>query len=463
MQYKEFLKVKERVALPVGFECDDLNPMLKPIQHQVTKFSLRVGRASIFADTGQGKTPMQAVWCEKMNQYTNKPVLIMTPLAVAKQTSGECEKFHITSNVNVCREASDIGNGINIINIERVHKLEGIDFGAVCIDESSCLKSIDGKYKNMILDRFAKTPYRLACTATPAPNDQMELGNHAEYCGWSSRSEMLSMYFTHDGGETSKWRLRGHAKQDYYRWIASWSVMYRKPSDLGFSDDGYELPPLNIKEHVVNTKAGNGLLFSIEAKTLGEQRQARRDTISSRVELLSDLVNNGEPWVVWCNLNDESDAAAKAIPDYVCTFRKPGKNNDPIQGEFDHFAGDQSTFRNDGKLSIDIWQRYASPVWMDINPSNTLQFRSARADEDERHICPLQLDVIERCLQLWSMPDDIVLSPFAGIGSECYQAVKMGRKAIGCELKESYYTVACKNMNIAENEFAESHRTLFCD
>jgi hypothetical protein len=159
----------------------------------------------------------------------------------------------------------------------------------------------------------------------------------------------------------------------------------------------------------------------------------------------------------------DSSISRQGIPDYVCTFRKPGKNENPIKGEFDHFAGDQSTFKHEGNLSIDIWQRYASPVWMDINPSNTLQFRTARDNEDERHICPLQLDVIERCLQLWSMPDDIVLSPFAGIGSECYQAVKMGRKAVGCELKESYFKAAVKNLRVAEKEWANSNRTLFSE
>lgn len=157
----------------------------------------------------------------------------------------------------------------------------------------------------------------------------------------------------------------------------------------------------------------------------------------------------------------DSSISRQGIPDYVCTFRKPGVNPDPIHGKLDHFAGDELTFRHESDLSIDIWQRYASPVWMDINPSNTLQFRTARDNDDERHICPLQLDVIERCLQLWSNPDDIVLSPFAGIGSECYQSVRMGRKAVGCELKESYFNVACKNMRIAEKDWHNSNRLLF--
>lgn len=154
-------------------------------------------------------------------------------------------------------------------------------------------------------------------------------------------------------------------------------------------------------------------------------------------------------------IKKDSCMSRQGIPDYVCTFRKPGENPDPVAGEFDHFAGDQKQFKNTGNLSIDIWQRYASPVWMDINPSNTLQFRSARDEKDERHICPLQLDVIERCLQLWSNPGDIVLSPFAGIGSEGYVSIKHERKFIGIELKESYFKTAVSNLRAAEVEMSE--------
>ena len=735
--YAEFLATKRVVDAPTGLaDVPDLNPMLFPFQHDITRWALRRGRAAIFADCGLGKTPMQLEWA----RHVPGPVLIVAPLAVSRQTIREGEKFGVHVRRAVDQGSVDLGAcNIWITNYERLHGFDPAAWHGLVLDESSILKSYSGKYRTALVEEWGNIPFRLACTATPAPNDYMELGNHAEFLGVMTRVEMLAMFFVHDGGDTQKWRLKGHAEAVFWKWLCSWAVMLRAPSDLGYEDGEFVLPPLEIHEHVVTSDAQDGWLFPVEARSLQERIGARRDTIEDRVSKCAELINGDKSqWLVWCNLNNESDALAKAlkgavqvqgsdkdehketallgfgtgdinrlvtkpsiagfgmnwqrchnvafvglsdsyeqyyqavrrcwrfgqtkpvqchiitadvegavvanirrkerdaarmaanmvehmceinaaniretkrdkatyktseasgtgwrvvlgdcvecvgriadgcigysifsppfsslytysnserdmgnstgdseffahfsflvaelfrvlqpgrllsfhcmniptskvrdgyigmrdfrgdlirafqavgfvyhsevciwknpvtamqrtkakgllhkqiakdstccrqgIPDYLVTMAKPGENQEPVSGELDHFQGDQSTFQNTGRLSIDIWQRYASPVWMDINPSNTLQKTSAREHNDERHICPLQLDVIHRALQLWTNPGDLVLSPFAGIGSEGFEAVKMGRRFIGVELKESYYTQAVKNMHRAEQE-----------
>lgn len=607
------------------------------------------------------------------------------------------------------------------------------------VHNSSILKSYTGIFRNTIIESFKNTNYKLACTATPAPNDYMELGNHSEFLNVMSRQEMLSMFFVHDGGEVQKWRLKGHAEDDYWKWLCSWAVTLRKPADLGYDDKKFKLPKLNIHKKTTATSKQDGYLFPMAARTLQERVQARRETTEARVLKTAELINESdESWLVWCNLNKESEqlknkindavqisgsdsveAKEKAmldfvsgkikklitkpsiagfgmnfqhchnvafvglsdsyeqfyqavrrcwrfgqkqevnchiitadiegevvknierkerdaqkmaknmvkhmqvqnienlhntqhqekeykpdekksthwemhlgdcvqecaklktnsidysvfsppfaslytysdsdrdmgnckntneffehfrylvkdlfrvlrpgrvlsfhcmnlptskvrngyiglvdfrgqliklfqecgfifvsevciwknpvvamqrtkskgllhkqvvkdsvdsrqgIPDYLVTMKKPGENENPVVGELDHFSGDMSTFQSTGRLSIDIWERYASPVWMDINPSNTLQRISVREHKDERHIVPLQLEVIHRALQLWTNENDLVLSPFAGIGSEGYEAIKMNRRFIGIELKKSYYEQACKNLHEATIE-----------
>ena len=735
LDYDNFISKKSITSVDTGLDVvPEIRECLKPFQRDIVRWALRRGRAAIFADCGLGKTLMQLEWA----YHVPGNVLIVAPLAVSTQTLREAAKFGI-DGVSVS-QLGDVSSKITITNYERIENFNPDDFNGVVLDESSILKSYTGKFRNKIIDEWSSVPFRLACTATPAPNDFMELGNHAEFMGAMSRTEMLSMFFVHDGGETQKWRIKGHATSEFWRWICSWAVMIRKPSDIGHDDDGYILPEMDIHQHVVkSSRPQDGMLFSVEAKTMIERRQARRASIEERVALCADLVNSTDgAWVVWCDMNAESVALSKAItgavevtgsdhhdvkesammgfsagehrvivtkpqiagfgmnwqhcsniafvglsdsyeqfyqairrcwrfgqdrkvqchvitseaegavvanikrkeldaaemakemvsnmsdisskeikgissqkaeyktgsrsgdgwemhlgdcvdvsrtipsgsidfsvfsppfaslytysnsdrdmgnckgraefaehfqylvkdlfritktgrlvsfhcmnlptskthdgyigisdfrgelirafeaegfiyhsevciwkdpvtamqrtkalgllhkqvvkdsamsrqgiPDYLVTMRKPGDNPNPVAGEFDHFCGDMSTFRNDGRLSIDIWQRYASPVWMDINPSNTLQYRSARDHNDERHICPLQLDVIHRALQMWSNKGDIVFSPFAGIGSEGYESVKLGRRFIGVELKESYYKQACLNMVAAEHE-----------
>ena len=739
MNYGEFLSTKSNIDVPTGIDVDHINPMLFDFQRDITRWALKRGRAAIFADCGMGKTPMQLEWA---NHIPGK-VLIVAPLAVSTQTIREAAKFGI-DGVTYSPDGR-VKSRITITNYERLERFDLSEFTGLVLDESSILKSYTGKFRTMLIERSVSVPFRLACTATPAPNDFMELGNHAEYMGTMTRSEMLAMFFIHDGGETQKWRLKGHGESEFWKWLCSWAVMIRKPSDLGYNDGDFILPGLHIEQRTVHASSvQDGFLFPVEARTMAERRGARRSTIGDRVNAAAELANNSdESWLIWCDLNDESsmlsaaipdavevrgsdsrehkesammgfsagdvrvlvtkpsiagfgmnwqhchnmafvglsdsyekfyqavrrcwrfgqtcevnahvitadiegavvrnirrkeeDAARMAemmvdhmhdinaenirgtkrttneyvtrtetgrgwtlhlgdsvevirgmetesvdfsvfsppfaslytysnsdrdmgnsrdsaeffehfrflindlfrvtksgrlvsihcmnlptskvrdgyiglrdfrgdiirafqdagfiyhseaciwkdpvtamqrtkalgllhkqivkdstmsrngIPDYLVTMRKPGENADPVVGEFDHFCGDEGAFKSNGRFSIDVWQKYASPIWDDIRPGNTLQYRAARHDDDERHICPLQLDVIHRALQMWSNPGDVVFSPFAGIGSEGYESLKLGRRFVGIELKGSYFDVAVSNLKAA----AEMNDDLF--
>ena len=745
--YQEFLSSKRLVAAPAGFDAGNVSDKLFQYQSDIVSWACKRGRAAIFSRYGTGKTPMQLAWAEQVCQHTGGDVLILAPLAVAQQTKREGEKFGIP--VNVCRSQSDVKPGINISNYEMLPHFDPSAFTGVVLDESSILKSYDGKTRTAIIEAFNRTPYRLACTATPAPNDHMELGNHAEFLGIMSRTEMLSTFFVHDGGDTSAWRLKGHAEKEFWAWVCSWAVMLRTPSDLGYSNEGFDLPPLTYHqievkvEHQDQAPSGAQMyLMPVEALTLVDRRNARKISMVDRVAKAAELINaDSEQWIVWCNLNSESEALTKAIPgavevtgsdsaehkiqamldftegrarvvvtkpsiwgfglnlqnchleafvglsdsfeeidqavhrchrygqdkpvdvfiitselegavvrnvdrkrkdhermtdnmieqmkdlntanihglgqqtdtyntnvttganytahlgdcvemvrglpdnsidysifsppfsslytysnsardmgncrdndefyahfkylvkdlyrvlrpgrlisfhcmllpatkthdgfiglkdfrgdlirmfqeagfhfhsevviwkdpvtamqrtkaigllhkqikkdscmsrqgipDYLVTMKKPGANDKPVAGPFTYYVGDDppdSSTVNPERYSIEVWQRYASPVWFDINQSNTLQKASARENADEKHICPLQLDVIERAIQLWTNPDDLVLSPFMGIGSEGFVSIKQGRRFVGAELKGSYYQQAVLNLQRAERE-----------
>lgn len=731
--YNDFIATKRIAARPVGIQSDITTypAAMFDWQRDITSLALHRGRCALFEDCGLGKTLQQLVWADQVVRHTNQPVLILAPLAVARQTEAEAAKFGITARV--VRDGSEVADPcVYIANYEMLHRFDASVFGGAVLDESSILKAYDGKTRTTIIEAFRNTPYRLACTATPAPNDFMELGNHAEFLGVMTRTEMLATFFVHDGGDTSQWRLKGHAEHDFWEWVASWAIMLRSPADIGYSDEGYTLPPLNRHQIIVDVEHQEGAaegaqlyLFAVEAKTLQDRRNAKKVSLTDRVNAAAQIINDeaNEQWIVWCNLNAESEALTKAIngavevtgsmsndtkeqammdftagrirvlvtkptiagfgmnwqhcarmafvglsdsyeqiyqaerrswrfgqtrpvdvyvitselegavvrniarkqedadrmathmighmrtilqsalhkgtertvmtykttvtegngwtahlgdtvemraqipdnsidfeifsppfsslytysnhdrdmgncrdddeffehykflvreqfrtlkpgrllsfhcmnlpttkvrdgyigirdfrgdlirmyqdagfifhsevciwkdpvtamqrtkaigllykqlkkdsslsrqgiPDYLVTMRKPGDNPDPITKDPDAFP-------------VELWQRYASPVWMDINPSNTLQYMSAREHNDEKHICPLQLDVIDRAIELWSNPGDLVCSPFMGIGSEGYVALKMGRRFIGAELKESYYRQAVKNLEAA--------------
>jgi DNA modification methylase len=725
--YAGFLAHKAIVASAAGLQqVPALNPHLFQFQRDITRWALRRGRAAIFADCGLGKTLMQLEWSRVVSEATSMPVLVLAPLAVAEQTEREAARFGITTRY--CR-AQDTEGGVVVTNYEMLQHFDPASFGGIVVDESSILKAFDGATRTAIVDFAQRIPYRLACTATPAPNDHMELGNHAEFLGVMSRAEMLATFFVHDGGETQSWRLKGHARADFWKWLASWSVMLRTPEDVGCDATGYTLPALHVHQHTVEAVATpEETLFAMDALTLQERITARRETVQERAAEAARLVNGSPgPWLVWCGLNAEADAFRKlcpeavevrgsddwdtkrdtlngfadgryrvlitkpsiagfgmnwqhcaqmvflgvsdsweqyyqsvrrcwrfgqtsdvnvyivtttregavvsnlkrkeaqademvteltshmralndenlhggavrtqedyvegrvtdergrwtmyrgdcveqmqhikddtvgysihsppfaslytysasdrdmgnarthseffqhytfairemfrvtkpgrlasvhcmnlptskvrdgvigltdfrgaiirayedagwiyhsevviwkdpvtamqrtkalgllykqlkkdsamsrqGIPDYLVTFRKPGDNPDPVTKTPDEFP-------------VQLWQQYASPVWMDINPSDTLQYRSAREHNDERHICPLQLDVIRRGVRLWSNPSDVVLSPFAGIGSEGVVSIEEGREFVGVELKESYFGQAVKNLTNAQS------------
>lgn len=356
MDYKTFIDSKSRISESYGFEisAEDLHPNLFDFQRDIVRWALAKGRAAIFADCGLGKTLMQLSWAYEVTRHTGKPVLILAPLAVSAQTVAEGQRFGIP--VHLCEKAEDVTPGINITNYEKLDRFDTSVFAGVVLDESSILKSFTGKVRNQLIESFSRTPYRLACTATPAPNDFMELGNHSEFLGVMSRTEMLSMYFVHDSGETSKWRLKGHAETSFWQWMASWAVVLDNPASLGYEDEGYTLPEIRMHEIVVDGDAP-----VTEKLTLTQRRSARKESLQARCRA------------------------------------------------------------------------------------------AARDKKDERHICPLQLDLIARCLELWTNPNDIVLDPFAGIGSVPVVALRMGRRTMGFELKESYFKQAVLNCQKEEN------------
>lgn len=312
MNYEDFLQNKAFVIESTGIktEIEDLNPNLFDFQKDIVRWALAKGKSAIFADCGLGKTLMQLEWAEKVRINTKGNVLIVAPLAVTTQTKSEGEKFGI--NVNICASQSDVvSDMINITNYEKLDHFVANEFTAVVLDESSILKSYSGKVRNQIINCFNKVPFKLACTATPAPNDYMELGNHSEFLGVMTRAEMLSMFFVHDGGQTSKWRLKGHAQDLFWKWLASWCVVVDNPKKLGYTNVDYELPSLKITEIIVD-----GDVPVQETLSLTERRNARRDSLELRCKTAADMVNQSdEQWLIWCDLNDEANLLNKLIVD----------------------------------------------------------------------------------------------------------------------------------------------------
>lgn len=313
--YEDFLKNKRFILESSGFDIDKntLNPQLYDFQKDIVRWALAKGRACIFADCGLGKTAMQLSWSYQICKHlgANAKVLILSPLSVCEQTKREGQKFNY--QVNICESQADVQSGINITNYEKLEKFVANEFDGVVLDESSILKSFTGKVRTSIIDNFINVPYKLACTATPAPNDYMELGNHAEFCGVMTRSEMLSMFFVHDGGETSKWRLKGHAEDVFWQWMASWSVFIDNPRNLGYEIDGFDLPQLHINEIIVD-----GDEPTQESLSLTERREARKQSLQLRCEKAAEYVNNSdEQWLVWCDLNDESHLLHSLINESV--------------------------------------------------------------------------------------------------------------------------------------------------
>lgn len=709
--YQDFLKEKQKTFISSGFELDEneLNSNLFEFQKFIVKTALRKGRFAIFADCGLGKTLMQLSWSDAVSTETNMPVLILAPLAVVEQTKAEGKRFGINMEV------------MDVSNYDQLKNIDTSIYSGVVLDESSILKGKDGKLSALIIDTFKNTPYKLACTATPSPNDHMELGQHSEFLGAMSYLEMLAMFFVHDGGETSKWRLRKHAEDNFWKYVCTWSISVDNPRTLGFHMEGYDLPEIEYIEHIIPVENNTQTLFADVAVSATDLHKDLDRSFDARIQKTLELVNsNDEQWIVWGLKNSETDTISKLIdgsvnvqgsdtPEYKAKYLngfakdefrvlvtktsiasfgmnyqqchnmvfmsydfkfeqfyqavrrcyrfgqkqkvsvhilipesqqnvkhaievkekqhkerisemskysaqtdykksksnftvknkevktdqyrvingdciteskkiednaadlivfsppfaelyvysdkeedmgnvtdykqfeqhfkylipelkrilKPGRicaihcMDLPIQKGKEGFVGlrdfsgmliewftelgfiyhsrttiwknpvtemqrtkalgllhktikkDASMsrvgipdyvlfFRNEGEneisvehqdkdpllpnyLPVDLWQKYASPVWYDVDYSRTLQYRSARDGNDEKHICPLQLDTIERIIHLYTNEKETVFSPFGGIGSEGFQALKMNRKSISIELKESYFVINSKN------------------
>ena len=725
--YDAFIASKSKHRIASGFEP---MPILAPLfdwQKSVVRWALNSGRAALFEECGLGKTLQQLEWARQVAVHTKSPVIILTPLAVAHQTASESEKFGIKATV-VTQQSEVTGAGIWITNYEKLEHFDPSVFSGVVLDESSILKALTGKTRIALTHAFSKTPYRLCCTATPSPNDYTEFGQHADFLGVCSPAQMLATFFVNDTFNTGDWRLKKHAEEEFWKWVASWACCVSKPSDIGFKDDGYNLPPLHMHTVLVDVDesidAGDELFrhATLSATTIHKEM---RMTSEARARKVAAIVASKptEQWLVWCNTNDEADKLAEYVTDcveirgsdtahkkesavngflagnvriivskpsitgyglnlqncanvafvglsysfedfyqalrrsyrfgqkrevnaYIVQAKTEGAilqtiqrkieqhrimqqemkkasavfaenrikeltlntditiatgqdwkmahadcvrfartipsdsidfsvfsppfadlftysddlqdmgNTDGLKQfiehfeilireiarmmvpgrevavhcvdllstkwkhgkiEFQDFSGEiirafwrhgflfhsriciwkspvtemQRTkahgllyktlksdscnsrvgcadyllvFRKPGEnprpvtkrpesFSVEMWQEYASPVWMTIDQGRVLNGEGAREQHDERHICPLQLDVIDRAVTLWSNPGDLVYSPFAGIGSEGYASLRLGRKFVGSELKKSYFEMARSNLEKATSQY----------
>lgn len=349
--YNDFLARRLNRGADGGFEATFVPPAMFDFQEHLLRWGVQKGRAAIFADCGLGKTLVEIAWAENIATHTNKPVLILTPLAVSSQTIAEGAKF----NIGLSRSRDGrVNDKIVVTNYERLHLFSPDDFGGVVCDESSILKSFDGARKQEITSFMRKTPYRLLATATAAPNDYIELGTSSEALGHLGHVDMLTRFFKNDQnnvaqkrmyGEAPQWRFKGHAEVPFWRWATSWARACRKPSDLGFSDDRFALPKLIERRHVADiSTAPDGMLFTLPATNLFEQRDERRRTLTERCEAAAALVDHDRPAVIWCHLNDEGDLLETLIPDAVQV--SGGDSDDDKEAKFEAFG------RGDARVMI---------------------------------------------------------------------------------------------------------------
>ena len=316
MDYSEYIEQRNYRSIDAGFDPDESQYPSQIFDHQkaVVSWACKRGRAGVFMDTGLGKTITQLTWADQVQKHTDGYVMLLAPLAVAHQTEREAKKFGI--NARFVANEQEIGDaGIYITNYEKLKHFSPEMWAGVVLDESSILKGMMGKVREQITDFFCNTPYRLSCTATPSPNDFMELGTQSEFLGIMSQLEMLAMFFIHDtSGSTGSWRLKGHGKDKFWEWLATWSVFMRTPQDIGFDAKGYDLPPVQFFSHEIRTEPLEGVLFVEPAMSLQERNNARRDTVEARCQKAADIVNSiNEPCVVWCHLNSESEMLTKLI------------------------------------------------------------------------------------------------------------------------------------------------------
>lgn len=410
MEYSEFLLTKQKRVIESGFDCDKLNDHLFDFQEFICHRSLRAGKYAIFADTGLGKTIMQLEWAHQVAEHTNQPVLILAPLAVNVQTIAEGQKF----GIKVWRYSNPLRDDafdhflprIYISNYEQLDNIDCSVFSGIVLDESSILKNFNGKYRTQIIETFANTPYKLACTATPSPNDPMELGNHAQFLDVMSYNEMLAMYFIHDSADTGQWRLKGHAIESFYEFVSTWSIMLNKPGDIGFSNKGYDLPALNIEQVTIETDVPTGMLFGGLAVNATDFNRTLRDTETLRLTEVIKIVKTipDEQIIIWCKQNDEAKNLQRMLIENSFDVRNIQGSDSPEKKEKDltEFAS--------GKYQIMITKTQIASFGMNFQNCHYQIFAS--------------LDF-----------------SFESV----YQALKMNRKSISIELKKSYYDINIKN------------------
>lgn len=315
MELNEFLATKERKFKPTGFECEPSNINLFDFQKDIVRWALLKGKCALFLDTGLGKTLCQLSWAYEVHKKTGGNILIIAPLAVSKQTIREGEKFGII--VNGCRCQNDVKQGINITNYEMLQHFNTNSFIGVVLDESSIIKSFTGKTTQDMIELFECTQYKLACTATPSPNDYTELGNHAQFLGICSRVEMLSEFFVHDMKDTADWRLKGHAELEFWKWIASWAMVIKNPSDLGYDGSKYILPKLNTIVEYVESPIQEGTLIAMPVADLEERREARKESLPNKLTRIEELLSTMDNCLIWCDFNDESEQISKLSKDII--------------------------------------------------------------------------------------------------------------------------------------------------
>lgn len=323
MDYVDFINRRKQIGKNNGFEPVVMCDRLLPFQRSLVEWAVRKGRGAVLADCGLGKTICQLAWADNIRRHTGKRVLVLTPLAVGHQTCREAERFGFDAEIS--RDGKPTSAPITVTNYQKLHHFDTNDFGGVVCDESSILKNQDGATRHLVTEFLRTQRYRLLCTATAAPNDWHELGTQSEALGDLGFRDMITAFFKleqkkgHHAYGRTKYRFKGHAKLHFWRWVCSWARACRRPSDLGFDDDGFVLPPLHIDEHVVSrVNVRDGFLFSVPAVTLEEQREERRATIAERTDYVASQINDSdEPAIVWCHLNDEGDALERAIPDAV--------------------------------------------------------------------------------------------------------------------------------------------------
>lgn len=376
MSYADFLKRKADTGTRLGRSCSDadVHPMLHPWQREIVSWAVRTGRAAVWADTGLGKTLMQVEWA----RLSAATALVVAPLAVCQQTVREAAKVGVTARY-VRGQAEVDGPGLWVTNYEMAERFDPAAFGAVVLDEASILKQSDGKTRTRLIRHFADVPARLACTATPAPNDVEELTSQAEFLGVSTRVNMLAAYFVHDD---EGWRLKGHARRPMFRWMTSWAVALRMPSDLGYPDDGYVLPGLEIRPHLLPIDVvPEGQLFATDLGGVGGRASVRRQTLEARCRVAAELVaaEPDEPWLLWCGLNAEADLLARLVPGAVNVSGSwsPEEKADALLG----FA--------DGRIRVLItkpsiaafglnWQHCARMVFVGLSDSYEAYYQSIR-------------------------------------------------------------------------------------